>query len=115
MATTLLDQWTAAFGPIAASGKPPPVSADSEPATAFRRRCIIAAINAAISVGQENPGTTQDHANRAALAKAVMNEPLAWVDAFSAAAAAQGIDNTSLDQPIKDAIWGIWSTMAGAL
>jgi len=114
MATALLAQWMAAFGPIATSGQPPPVTADSEPATAFRRRCIMAAINAAISVGQELT-TTPDHVNRAQLAKAVMDSPLSWVDAFASAAAAQGIDNNSLDQAIKDAIWQVWSTMAGPL
>ena len=73
----------------------------------------MAAMSSAIAVGQELI-TAPDHANRAALAKAVMDSPLAWVDAFACAVAAQGYDNTTLDQPIKDAIWQVWSTMAGA-
>ena len=114
MAVALLDQWLAAFGPIATSGQPPPVTTDAEPATAFRRRCIMAALSAAISVGQEAV-TTTDHANRVALAKSVMDAPLSWLDAFASVAAAQGVDNTSADQAIKDSIWQVWSTMAGAL
>ncbi len=111
---SLQDQWNAAFGPNATAGLSLPGLNTLGPAAAFRQRCIMAAISAALSVAQEPTGTG-NHANRAALGKAITDSPLAWLDACAAAVAAQGIDNSALDQPIKDAIWTAWNMLAGAL
>jgi hypothetical protein len=110
---TLIEQWTAAFGPMPVSGLPPPLPADAEPSTEFRRRCLMAAVSQAVTVSGENPATA-NHVKRVALATAITNQPLSWIDAIAAACASQGLDNTSLDAAIATSVSAIWNTLAGS-
>jgi hypothetical protein len=88
------------------------VAADAEPSTEFRRRCLMAAVGRAVIVSEEDPATP-NHVKRAALATAISNQPLSWIDAIAAACASQGLDNTSLDAAIATSVSGIWNALAG--
>lgn len=61
-----------------------------------------------------SPPSLANHTARATLARLVINNPDAWVAAFSAACASAGLDNTSSDTAINNQVSAVWNAMAGA-
>jgi len=112
LAIGLLAQWEACYGPSARSGQPPPQELDAEPSSQFRHRVAMAVSSQAVAVSQELT-TVTNHANRVVLAKNVLNNPSGYVDPFAQAMASQGLDNTSTDAAIANAVSVGWNFMAG--
>lgn len=60
------------------------------------------------------PNTTPGHQQRATLSTTVLNQPQSFIKPFALAAAVQGVDKTSTDQAIYNAVASAWNDMAGA-
>lgn len=116
MATALIDQWIAANGPLPkltfGDGADAAANAQAETAQAFRYRVAMATASAAVAISSE-ASTATDHPNRAALAKAVLQNPQAYLVAFAQALASQGVDETSNDAAINSAVSSVWDALAG--
>ena len=79
----------------------------------FRNRCEIAMIAAAQSVASEATSTA-NHVSRAALAKAIENNPSAFVMAFALGVAANpAITTASVDSDLQFSVNAIFNGIAG--
>lgn len=113
MATTLQAQHDAAYGPTDFTF--PGITQARIDAAHFVERVTMAVAAAAQSIGAEAT-TTNDHANRVALAKAASSNPSQWGLPFAVMLAAQGLDqNASTDAQINNMVSAVWNTIAGAL
>jgi hypothetical protein len=86
--------------------------------TIFLQRIAISLVKAAIAISSEATGTA-NHANRVALAKAVVNSPDNFATLFAVGITGQlavGPDPTIItDAQIDGQVSGIWNTYAGVV
>lgn len=81
---------------------------------ANRSKILQAACRAAADVAAE-AASAPNHALRADLATRVLNEPLAYEEAFARAVAAQpAVTTTPTDNDLMFTVNALWSAMAGA-
>lgn len=84
----------------------------------FRDRVRVAMIQAAESVQAESTGTAND-TNRSNYAKSILNNPDAYVSAFSSAVAADpnnaGITSASSDSDIQFTVNAVFNALAGRI
>lgn len=80
------------------------------------KKVQMAIVDAAIDV-QAEPPATANHANRAALALAVLREPEKWTPLFARAVeinpVVQAAGALALDGDIKFAVASVWNAYAG--
>ena len=79
----------------------------------FKNRCLVAMVVAAQNVSSE-VNTTANHANRAVLSKAILNNPETYLAAFALGIAANvAITVASLDSDISFTASAIFNGIAG--
>ena len=79
----------------------------------FRNRCEVAMVVAAQNVASE-PTSTTNHVSREALAKAIENNPAAYVMAFTLGVVANpAITTASTDSDIQFSVNSIFNGIAG--
>jgi hypothetical protein len=112
MATTLQGQWDATYGPTIFTGGQDPLHSDP---IHFQQRVAMATTQVAVTVALEGIGTV-NHANRVALARDVLANPLKWMGPLTQAAASQALEQTNAsDGQIVAIILAGWNAIAGAL
>ncbi len=74
----------------------------------------IAICAAAVAISSE-VNTTTNHANRCALAKAVLAGPSSHAPLFAASLASQGINKASTDTAINNGVASVWDAHAGVV
>lgn len=79
--------------------------------TIFRQQCMVSLVQAAINIAAE-VDTTENHANRVALAHAVLREPERHTNLMSYAIAQYAADET--DASVDAAVGGVWNAYANA-
>jgi hypothetical protein len=79
--------------------------------TIFRQQCMVSLVQSAISISAE-PDTTDNHANRIALAHAVLREPERHTNLMSYAIAYYATDET--DTALDTAVGSVWDAYANA-
>lgn len=70
-----------------------------------------AIVEAAVNISSEGP-TVADHAHRVELARSVLNSPAGFAPNFAQGVASQGLDKTSSDAAISNAVAAIWNAYA---
>jgi len=82
----------------------------------FIERVMVAACAVAIQI-QSEPPATANHANRAAYAKLVLNDPQHYAPLFSLAICANDATLTSAspDSAIQTGISAVWNALAGTI
>lgn len=110
MASTLQAQWDATYGPSTFTGASNPSETDP---VHFQQRTAMAIMQVAVTVATEPIGTA-NHANRVALARTVLANPLQWMGPLTQAIASQGLDQSSTDAAIVSMLSAGWNAIAGA-
>ncbi len=84
--------------------------------TTFLQRVEMAVLNAAEAIATE-VGTTPNHTNRSALAKAVTQPGASsgYATAFAKLIMAQGTCDPAVDSNIQNLVNSVWNTVAGGL